>query len=90
MLFIDLVQDPVTGDWYGPEPTDADLAAIEAEGPVLISDELLFIDVQIALMEPAPAALGTRRRRRAETRLLAARRDAANRTARRERAGDAA
>ncbi|UQX01000.1 DUF6284 family protein [Streptomyces sp. RerS4] len=89
-MFIDLVQDPVTGDWYGDGPTDADLAAIEAEPPVLISGELLFIDVQIALMEPAPAALDVRRRRRAEARLMAARRDAANRGARRARAGDAA
>ncbi|MEU3914447.1 DUF6284 family protein [Streptomyces sp. NPDC029721] len=90
MLFIDLVQDPVTGDWYGEEPTDADLAAIEAEELPLLSAEVAFMDVQIALMDRVSNELDARRRRRAEARLLAARRDAANSHTRYEDAGDAA
>ncbi|MGW2677157.1 DUF6284 family protein [Streptomyces sp. NPDC001436] len=90
MLFIDLVQDPVTGDWYGHEPTDADLAAIEAEETPFLSAEELFIDVQIALMEPALIELDARRRRREAARLLTIRRDAANRSIRHEGVGEAA
>ncbi|MFF4327254.1 DUF6284 family protein [Streptomyces sp. NPDC001591] len=90
MLFIDLVQDPVTGDWYGHEPTDADLASIEAEELPLISAEVVFMDVQIAIMDRAPNELDARRRRRAEARLLAARRAAANRHTPYENAGGAA
>lgn len=57
-----------------PEPTAADLAAIEAEWP-LIAAELDLLDAQIAVLslEGAAGPLDWRRIRRAEHRVLATR-----------------
>lgn len=56
------------------EPTAADLAAIEAEWP-LVEAELGLLDAQIVALSAArgPSALDWRRLRRAERRVLAAR-----------------
>jgi hypothetical protein len=55
------------------EPTAADLAAIEAEWP-LIEAELAVLDAQItAASAPGPSPLDWRRMRRAQRRVLAAR-----------------
>ncbi|WP_424213563.1 DUF6284 family protein [Streptomyces sp. BI20] len=78
MKMIDVVLDPVTGEVYGPEPTDADLAAIDAEQSVPLADVDL-LDVRIALADrPTLTLLDARRVRRAHRRVLAARRAAAN------------
>jgi cob(I)alamin adenosyltransferase len=60
------------------EPSPADLAAIEAEWP-LIAAELDLLDAQIREInaEPAASVLDRRRVRRAERRVLAARRELA-------------
>lgn len=57
------------------EPTDAELAAIEAEWPV-VEAELELLDAQIVALttRQGATALGWRRLRRAERRVLAARR----------------
>jgi hypothetical protein len=56
------------------EPTAADLAAIEAEWP-LVEAELGLLDAQIVALSAArgPSPLDWRRLRRAERRVLAAR-----------------
>ncbi|MEV6286480.1 DUF6284 family protein [Kribbella sp. NPDC051770] len=58
------------------EPSAAELAAIDAEWPV-IAAELDVLDAEIALITagPAASALDRRRVRRAERRALAARRE---------------
>ncbi|MGW5244955.1 DUF6284 family protein [Streptomyces sp. NPDC004129] len=74
------VQEAVTAfaDWI--EPTDAELDAIEEEMPVILADVDL-IDAQIITLDRTPTELDTRRIRRARNRVLAARRDLANRMA---------
>ncbi|TDW65626.1 DUF6284 family protein [Kribbella pratensis] len=67
---------PVGGD----EPTAAELAAIDAEWP-LIEAELDLLNAQIAVISAGPEAsvLDTRRVRRAERRVLHVTRQLANR-----------
>ncbi|MEU1189810.1 DUF6284 family protein [Streptomyces sp. NPDC005859] len=85
MKYIVTVQDAVTAfaDWM--EPTDGELDAIEAEMPRLLAD-VEALDVQIALLEQAPAELDRRRARRSQNRVLAERATLANRVT----AGEAA
>ncbi|MET8981040.1 DUF6284 family protein [Streptomyces sp. NPDC004539] len=73
------VQDAVTAfeDWT--EPTDAELAAIETEMPVVLADVEL-LDAYIATLDRTPTELDTRRLRRARRRALAARVDLVNRS----------
>ncbi|MEU5973657.1 DUF6284 family protein [Streptomyces sp. NPDC047315] len=72
-----------------PEPTDAELDAIERELPLILA-EVDELDTQIVTLDRTPTALDEQRRRRAQRRVLAARRDLANRSASAELAGDAA
>ncbi|MEU9310045.1 DUF6284 family protein [Streptomyces sp. NPDC048256] len=78
MKYIVTVQDAVTAfaDWM--EPTDSELDAIEAEMPRILAD-VEALDVQIALLEQAPAELDRRRVRRNQNRVLAERATLANR-----------
>jgi hypothetical protein len=78
MKTIVTVQAAVTAfaDWM--EPTDAELDAIDAEMPV-IRAEMDLLDTQIALLDRPASALGARRLRRATNKVLAARREVANR-----------
>ncbi|MDF3299988.1 DUF6284 family protein [Streptomyces tropicalis] len=78
MEYIGAVQAVVTAAEYDREPTAAELDAIDAEMP-LISAEVELLDVRIALMDRPANPLATRRLRRAEHRVMAARRDLANR-----------
>ncbi|MFJ8465049.1 DUF6284 family protein [Streptomyces swartbergensis] len=80
MKTIVTVQDAVTAFAPFMEPTDAELVAIECEAP-LIEAELELLDVQIALLDRPASALGARRLRRAANKVLAARREVANRVA---------
>ncbi|WP_033948562.1 DUF6284 family protein [Streptomyces sp. CNQ431] len=59
------------------EPTDAELAAIEAEAPLLAA-EVEELDTVIALMDRPVNELDIRRARRAHARVLAARAALAN------------
>ncbi|GCD45721.1 DUF6284 family protein [Streptomyces paromomycinus] len=67
------VGDPMQG------PTAADLDAIEQEMPVILAERDL-LDAEIAVLDRTPTLLDEQRLRRARRRLLAARRDLANRT----------
>ena len=60
------------------EPTDAELDAIDAEMP-LIRAEVEELDVRISLMDRPVTELDARRLRRAGRKVLAARRELANR-----------
>ncbi|MFJ7075176.1 DUF6284 family protein [Streptomyces sp. NPDC098781] len=64
-------------DWI--EPTDAELAAVEQEMPVLLADVEL-LDAQIIIIDRTPTELDARRIRRARRRALAARVALINRT----------
>ncbi|MFC0624746.1 DUF6284 family protein [Kribbella deserti] len=66
---------------YDVEPTAADLAAIEREWPLIAAD-LERLDAEISLINAGPLAstLDRRRIRRAENRVLAARRQLAAQT----------
>ncbi|WP_301125834.1 DUF6284 family protein [Streptomyces cacaoi] len=64
-----------------PEPTDADLAAIEREMPVLTAETEL-LDAYIQVLGRPATELDERRIRRARRRLLAARTALTNHTAR--------
>ncbi|MFF7561477.1 DUF6284 family protein [Streptomyces pseudovenezuelae] len=85
MKHIVTVQEAVTAFAPFMEPTDAELEAIEREAP-LMDAELELLDVQIALLDRPASVLGERRLRRAANKVLAARREVANRVA----AGEAA
>lgn len=63
-----------------PEPSSAELDAIEREMPLIVA-EVELLDAQIGLLDRAATALDERRIRRARNRVLAARRDLTNRTA---------
>ncbi|MEU9224838.1 DUF6284 family protein [Streptomyces massasporeus] len=78
MYHIVTVQAAVTAfaDWI--EPTDAELDAIEQEMPVILADVDL-LDAQIITLDRVLTELDNRRIRRARNRVLAARRDLANR-----------
>lgn len=84
MKSIDADQSAVTEPSPWAEPTDADLWATELEMPVVLA-EVDELDVEIQLLDrPVSEFLpefDERRLRRARARVLAARRDLANRTA---------
>ncbi|MEU7157326.1 DUF6284 family protein [Streptomyces chrestomyceticus] len=67
------VGDPMQG------PTAADLDAIERELPVILAERDL-LEAEIAVLDRVPTEVDDQRLRRARRRLLAARRDLANRT----------
>ncbi|CBG72414.1 conserved hypothetical protein [Streptomyces scabiei 87.22] len=79
MKHIATVQDVVTAfaDWM--EPTSAELDAIEVESAVVLA-EVDLLDAQIKAMDRPVNEVDARRIRRARNRVLAARRDVANRT----------
>ncbi|MFJ9648160.1 DUF6284 family protein [Streptomyces sp. NPDC101206] len=79
MKFIVARQMPVTTLPPDLEPTDAELDAIEAEMPVVLA-EVELLDALIVLLRQPPTQIHSRRIRRAHRRVLAARRDAANKT----------
>lgn len=80
MRHIVTVQDAVTAfaDWI--EPTTAELDAIEEEMPTILAD-IDLLDAQIITLDRTPTELDARRIRRARRRVLAVRRELANRTA---------
>ncbi|MGW1902901.1 DUF6284 family protein [Streptomyces hirsutus] len=80
MKHIATVQAVVTADIFDREPTAAELDAIELEMPVIIAGVDL-VDAQIIALDRTPTELDARRIRRARRRVLAARRELANRTA---------
>ncbi|MFH8435165.1 DUF6284 family protein [Streptomyces sp. NPDC018007] len=65
---------------FDGEPSDAELDAIEVEMPAILADVVL-LDAQIMTIDRTPSELDHQRIRRARRRVLAARRDLANRTA---------
>ncbi|MYR46835.1 DUF6284 family protein [Streptomyces sp. SID5910] len=80
MNHIVTVQDAVTAFADFMEPTDAELDAIEQEMPVILAGVDL-VDAQIIALDHMPNEVDARRIRRARRRVLAARRELANRTA---------
>ncbi|MEV7519414.1 DUF6284 family protein [Streptomyces sp. NPDC091371] len=89
MKSIAALQNVVTPWSDGLEPTDAELAAVESEMPVVLA-EVELLDALIALLDRTASEFDARRIRRAHNRVLAARRDLANRTAGTAVSGDAA
>jgi hypothetical protein len=79
MEHIVTVQDAVTAFADFMEPTPAELAAIEAEMPVILADVEL-LDAQIITLDRMPSEVDARRIRRARRRALAARVALVNRT----------
>ncbi|WP_306340213.1 DUF6284 family protein [Streptomyces sp. AS13] len=69
----------VTAALFDGEPSDAELDAIDRELPVILADVVL-LDAQIMTIDRIPSELDHQRIRRARRRVLAARRDLANRT----------
>ncbi|MFD5802166.1 DUF6284 family protein [Streptomyces sp. NPDC127020] len=80
MNHIVTVQDAVTAFSDFVEPTKAELDAIEQEMPVILAGVDL-VDAQITALDHVPNEMDNRRIRRARNRVLAARRELANRTA---------
>ncbi|MFD0214328.1 DUF6284 family protein [Streptomyces hirsutus] len=80
MSHIVTVQEAVTAFADFIEPTAAELDAIEREMPVILADVDL-VDAQIIALDRTPSELDARRIRRARRRVLAARRELANRSA---------
>lgn len=80
MKIIAALQAVVTATPFDGEPSDAELDAIELEMPLILADVVL-LDAQIMTIGRTPTELDARRIRRARRRVLAARRDLANRTA---------
>ncbi|MFH9416812.1 DUF6284 family protein [Streptomyces rochei] len=78
MNHIVTVQDAVTAFADFMEPTDAELDAIEQEMPVILAGVDL-VDAQIIALDRMPNEVDARRIRRARRRVLAARRELANR-----------
>ncbi|MFD5049806.1 DUF6284 family protein [Streptomyces tendae] len=89
MNHIVTVQDAVTAFADFMEPTNAELDAIEQEMPVILAGVDL-VDAQITALDHASNELDSRRIRRARNRVLAARRELANRAAGASRPGGAA
>ena len=89
MKHIAAVQTVVTGDLPDGEPTAAQLDAIEREMPV-IRAEVELLDAQIMVLDRPRSELDARRIRRARNRVLAARRELANRAAAASTPGGAA
>ncbi|KOG07910.1 DUF6284 family protein [Streptomyces viridochromogenes] len=77
MKTIVTAQDPVTAfaDWI--EPTDAELALISIEMPLILA-EVDLLDAKITALDRTPNEVDARRIRRARNRVLAARRDLTN------------
>ncbi|MGW8490068.1 DUF6284 family protein [Streptomyces sp. NPDC055886] len=74
------VQEAVTAFADFMEPTAAELDAIETESPLILA-EVALLDAQIMTVDRTPNELDQQRIRRARRRVLAARRDLANRAA---------
>ncbi|MGQ4426197.1 DUF6284 family protein [Streptomyces violaceoruber] len=74
------VQEAVTAFADFMEPTKAELDAIERELPLILAGVDL-VDAQIIALDHAPNEMDKRRIRRARNRVLAARRELANRAA---------
>ncbi|MFE2476429.1 DUF6284 family protein [Streptomyces sp. NPDC059389] len=89
MESIAALQDCVTPWSDGLEPLDAELDAIEVELPLILAERDL-LDAQIMTLDRTPTEVDARRIRRARNRVLAARRDLANRSAGSMVSGDAA
>ncbi|MER7230679.1 DUF6284 family protein [Streptomyces olivaceus] len=83
------LQDAVTAFADFMEPTDAELAAIEREMPVVLADVDL-LDAQIMAFDRVPSEVDERRIRRARRRALAARVAEINQTAAASLSGGAA
>ncbi|MFE1871565.1 DUF6284 family protein [Streptomyces sp. NPDC059496] len=80
MKSIAALQNLVTPWPDGLEPSAAELDAIEQEMPLILA-RVDLLDAQIMTIDRTPSELDERRIRRARNRVLAARRDLANRTA---------
>ncbi|MEU2901546.1 DUF6284 family protein [Streptomyces globisporus] len=80
MKSIAALQAAVTATLSEREPSDAELDAIETESPLILADVAL-LDAQIMTIDRTPTELDQQRIRRAHRRVLAARRDLANRAA---------
>ncbi|MCX4520522.1 DUF6284 family protein [Streptomyces anulatus] len=80
MKSIAALQAVVTATPFDGEPSDAELDAIETEMPAILADVDL-LDAQIMTIGRTPSELDERRIRRARRRVLAARRELANRSA---------
>ncbi|MFD5984553.1 DUF6284 family protein [Streptomyces cyaneofuscatus] len=80
MKSIAALQAVVTAAPFDGEPSNAELDAIETEMPLILADVDL-LDAQIMTIDRTPTELDQQRIRRAQRRMLAARRDLANRTA---------
>ncbi|MEU9234927.1 DUF6284 family protein [Streptomyces subrutilus] len=78
MKSIAALQSIVTPWSDGLEPSDAELDAIEAELPLILA-EVELLDALISQLDRPASVFDARRIRRAHNRVLAARRDAANR-----------
>ncbi|MFB6561489.1 DUF6284 family protein [Streptomyces sp. NPDC056400] len=89
MKSIAALQKRVTPWSDGLEPSDAELDAIEQEMPLILA-RVDLLDAQIMTLDRTPSEVDERRIRRARNRVLAARRDLANRTADSTVSGDAA
>ncbi|MFC8257465.1 DUF6284 family protein [Streptomyces sp. NPDC057291] len=88
MEHIAALQVTVTAPPVDGEPSDAELDAIERELPLILA-EVDLLDAQIMTIDRPANELDERRIRRARNRVMAARRDIANREAT-KLAGDAA
>ncbi|MFD3970826.1 DUF6284 family protein [Streptomyces cyaneofuscatus] len=80
MKSIAALQAVVTAAPFDGEPPNAELDAIETEMPLILADVDL-LDAQIMTIDRTPTELDQQRIRRARRRVLAARRDLANRAA---------
>ncbi|MFF8555195.1 DUF6284 family protein [Streptomyces sp. NPDC015501] len=80
MESIAALQAIVTAAPFDGEPSDAELDAIEVESPLILA-EVTLLDAQIMTIDRTPTELDQQRIRRARRRVLAARRDLANRAA---------
>lgn len=89
MKSIAALQSIVTPWSDGLEPSDAELDAIEVEMPLILA-EVDLLDALISQLDRPASEFNARRIRRARNRVLAARRDATNRTAATSMPGDAA
>ena len=78
MRTIAALQAVVTANPPVGGPTAAELDAIEAEMPLILA-EVELLDAQIPLLDRPDTTLDERRIRRARNRVMAARRDLANR-----------
>ncbi|WP_228990851.1 DUF6284 family protein [Streptomyces sp. DH8] len=80
MKSIAALQATVTATQFDGEPSDAELDAIETESPLILA-QVALLDAQIMTIDRIPTELDQQRIRRARRRVLAARRDLANRAA---------